>query len=220
MPERNGPAMMRLSDRREHPIDEHERLHGAFGRQQGLWNRTPSTCQSRVRSPAQSRAEMARMAHCKCAAGGTADLPRALCGGRGEALRHAAVRSSPAGALKRFGSLVAIFVHTSPPASEARHRQPQARRFFSEASSSRCRRSASAMAARRPPGARELVWINPDGVTEEDVFLLRARMVYRFVDVRPQHGESPSRAEDQVGLTTDAELACTLPDAHCSRRGR
>jgi hypothetical protein len=95
----------------------------------------------------------------------------------------------------------------------------QALRFYSEATSTRCRIAASATPASRAPDARDLNWVNPDHATEEDVFLLRARIVYRIVDVRPQNQEPPpSRAEDQIGFTTAETLACTLPEARCSQR--
>jgi hypothetical protein len=93
----------------------------------------------------------------------------------------------------------------------------QARHFFREAMSTRCRRTASVTPAKRVRNASDLNWVNPDGATEEDVFLLRTPTVYRIVDVRPQNDNSPpSRADDQIGFTTAEKLACTLPRASCS----
>jgi hypothetical protein len=95
----------------------------------------------------------------------------------------------------------------------------QARRFFGEAASLRCRRSASASPTRRLPEARSLTWINPDDATEEVVYLLRGRTVYRLVDVRPQKQEPrPSRAADRIGFATIEALACALPEARCFSR--
>jgi hypothetical protein len=95
----------------------------------------------------------------------------------------------------------------------------QAHRFFGEAASARCRRSASASFTRRLPAARRLTWVNPDDETEEDVYLLHGRAVFRLVDVRPQdHEPPPSRAADRIGFATIERLACVLPGARCSPR--
>jgi hypothetical protein len=92
----------------------------------------------------------------------------------------------------------------------------QASRFFSEASSVKCHRSGFARPATRPAKARNLIWVNPDGATEEDVFLLRGRRVYRIVDVRPQnHQPPPSRREKVTGIATVEALACNLPGVRC-----
>jgi hypothetical protein len=92
----------------------------------------------------------------------------------------------------------------------------QARRFFMQAAGARCRRSASTVTAGGPPGARYLNWVNPDGATEEDVYLNRRRVVYRVADVRPQdHNPPPSQAEDRVGFATLEALACAIPGAGC-----
>jgi hypothetical protein len=95
----------------------------------------------------------------------------------------------------------------------------QATRFFSEATSIRCHRSGSERLAELPSQARYLTWVNPDGATQEDVFVLRGRLVYRISDVRPQNDrQPPSSAEQEVGVATVEALACTLPGAKCSRR--
>jgi hypothetical protein len=92
----------------------------------------------------------------------------------------------------------------------------QARRFFMQATSVRCRQSASTLPAREPPDARDLKWVNPDGATQEDVYLRRGRVVYRLADVRPQnHKPPPSRAEDRVGWVTLETIACAIPRAGC-----
>jgi hypothetical protein len=61
----------------------------------------------------------------------------------------------------------------------------QARRFFAEATSPRCHLDGIERATPEPPQARNLIWVNPDNATQEDVFLLRAASVYRISDVRP-----------------------------------
>jgi hypothetical protein len=93
----------------------------------------------------------------------------------------------------------------------------QASRFFREATSVKCHRSGLVRPAARPAKARNLTWINPDGETEEDVFLRHGRLVYRIVDVRPQnHEPPPSRHEKAMGIATVEALACNLPGAVCS----
>jgi hypothetical protein len=95
----------------------------------------------------------------------------------------------------------------------------QADRFFAEATSARCRALGSTAPARRPFGARALVRVNPDGATEEDVYVRRGRIVYRVADVRPQdHDPGPSTAEDRAGVLTAEALACGLPDTGCPSR--
>jgi len=96
--------------------------------------------------------------------------------------------------------------------------QRQAQRFFAEATSDRCRSDASARPASQPPRARNLVWVNPDNVTQDDVFLLRGLRVYRIAEVRPAGAPTrPSVAQQQEGLSRVDTLACALPDASCPR---
>jgi len=90
----------------------------------------------------------------------------------------------------------------------------QAQRFVEEAPS--CHREGAAEPAVRPPSARNLTWINPEGLTQEDVFLRRGLLVYRIADVRPQRvSEAPTRGERDVGTATVDALACALPGANC-----
>jgi hypothetical protein len=92
----------------------------------------------------------------------------------------------------------------------------EARRFFDEVASVRCHRSGVERPAPRPPGARNLIWVNPDGVTEEDVFLLRGRAVYRIAEVRAGRNQTPRwSASQQTAVATINRLACTLPGAAC-----
>lgn len=94
----------------------------------------------------------------------------------------------------------------------------QARRFFDEASSATCHAAGIARPAAQPSNARTLVWVNPDGETEEDVFLLSRRLVYRIADVRPQRREPPpSEGEQEEGVATVEAYACDMTPARCQR---
>ncbi len=96
----------------------------------------------------------------------------------------------------------------------------QASRFFAQATGTRCHRDGTERAAARPPQARNLIWVNPDGPTQEDVFLLRGPRVYRIADVRPENrSHRSSNAAQQAGVARVNALACTLPDANCPRSG-
>jgi hypothetical protein len=89
-----------------------------------------------------------------------------------------------------------------------------ARRFFKAAASEHCHRYGSARPAEQPPQARDLIWDNPDGVIQQDVFLLRGSRVYRVSDV-PRGGGGYSTATWPGGIATMNRLACALPDAKC-----
>jgi hypothetical protein len=94
----------------------------------------------------------------------------------------------------------------------------QARLFFERATALHCHLSGTVQPAPRPPQARNLVWVNPDAVTEQDVFLLRGRLVYRIVDVRPgSHEAQRSSAARGVALASVDRLACTIAGADCPR---
>jgi hypothetical protein len=88
-----------------------------------------------------------------------------------------------------------------------------ARRFFAKASSGGCRQQAAAAAASSPSGARNLSWRNPDGLAEQDVFLLAGPAVYRISAVHPQGARPPSPSD---GLPTLDRLACILPGVRCA----
>jgi hypothetical protein len=96
-------------------------------------------------------------------------------------------------------------------------RVAQARDFFERASSARCRPAGVQMPASSPLHARDLVWLNPDDVFQEDVYLLRGQRVYRVGDVRqPQGGRmGPSVAERRVAFSIVNGLACALADSGC-----
>lgn len=94
----------------------------------------------------------------------------------------------------------------------------QARTLFEAAAGTRCRRAAKATLAASPPGARDLVWVNPDGPTEEDVLLLRGERVYRIADVGPGANHA-SAVKRRRGLRIVSRLACSLPAAGCTGSG-
>ena len=90
--------------------------------------------------------------------------------------------------------------------------------FFREAVSIGCRRQATVWPAVRLPDAGHLVWENPDRYMQEDTFLVRGNLVYRFADVRRPTGSTPAAEERAAFAITDA-LACQVPDARCLRSG-
>lgn len=92
-----------------------------------------------------------------------------------------------------------------------------AQRYLSLAGSRRCRARGEAQQAEHPARARDVSWVNPDGVEEVDVYVQRGPRVYRIADAPAQGGRSGTslgRALYTVNL-----LACLLPDAGCPTRG-
>jgi hypothetical protein len=92
----------------------------------------------------------------------------------------------------------------------------QAQSFFERAASTHCHRAATEREASRPPRARNLVWVNPDGPTQEDVYMLRGTRVYRVGEVRVER--QPAGVEQQAGVSRVNTLACALPGAACPGR--
>ncbi len=89
-----------------------------------------------------------------------------------------------------------------------------AQRFFALASAPGCRRSAHAQPSERPPLSRDLYWVNPDGASETDVYLVRGATVYRVGDAPAGPQASSATARERAFVTVDT-LACLLPDAQC-----
>lgn len=88
-----------------------------------------------------------------------------------------------------------------------------ARRFLELAGSGQCRQKAREQPSERPPRARNVSWVNPDGVTEVDLYMARGARVYRVADapaVSATSGPQLSRALYTIDL-----LACLLPEAGC-----
>jgi hypothetical protein len=97
----------------------------------------------------------------------------------------------------------------------------EAQRFFMQASDVSCHRQGGAWSPLRPPRARELLWVNPDDVLEQDVLLQRGRYVYRIVVVGRQSPPAlPARSETRAAVATADALACRLPDADCRPESR
>ena len=94
--------------------------------------------------------------------------------------------------------------------------------YVSEAASARCRLAAFAARVSAPLGGRAVVWENPDGYLQTDIFFARANVVYRLVAVASdsQHGERPTRANVGQLLRLPDGLACVLKDAGCPTRSR
>ncbi len=88
-----------------------------------------------------------------------------------------------------------------------------ARAFFELAASPRCHRKALREPTVYLSGARNLAWINPDEVEQNDVFLLRGARVYRVADVR---GLQTERLPLRVEAAIVDRFACRLPDARCA----
>lgn len=69
-----------------------------------------------------------------------------------------------------------LFVFPSPD---------DAARYVSQAASPRCRNGAASYAISQPARGRALVWTNPEGYLQADVFFSRANRAYRIVEVPP-----------------------------------
>ena len=93
---------------------------------------------------------------------------------------------------------------------DARH----ARAFFDLAAGTRCHRSGAPWPLSFPPQVRGLHWVNPDGASQEDLFLLRGTRVYRLSAVRL--ARTP-RVSLRVDFEVAQALACRLPAAGCGR---
>ncbi len=97
----------------------------------------------------------------------------------------------------------------------------QAHEFFEEAASTSCHRAGVVWPALSPPRARNLSWVNPDDAMQTDVFMLRGRRVYRVVAVRLEGASAETaQAERRIGARLTDTLACALPGAGCTARGR
>jgi hypothetical protein len=97
----------------------------------------------------------------------------------------------------------------------------RAQRFLALASSTRCRRNASPQGATSPPLARNLSWLNPEGVAQVDVFFARGARVYRIADAPSGQASGAARPGSLTrALLSIDTLACALPGAHCSTKGR
>ena len=90
--------------------------------------------------------------------------------------------------------------------------------YVNDAASALCRADAIATAISRPSGARAVIWANPEGYLQTDIYFARGRNVYRLAAVAPgAEGEHPRAAGIQQLLRVPASLACDLADARCGR---
>ena len=93
----------------------------------------------------------------------------------------------------------------------------QAKDFLARATSAHCRPNGVARRAPFPLHAYNLLWVNPDKATEQDVYFASGPRVYRVVDVRairPRPIRS-HRFEQEIGTVVVDLLACKLPGADC-----
>ncbi len=99
-----------------------------------------------------------------------------------------------------------------------RFRTPaQARALFNAASSAHCHEHGKTAPAFSPPGARNLVWVNPDAALQGDAFLLRGSTVYRVAVVHGRHSAARSASSQRPTTVAIANrLACELPAAACA----
>lgn len=97
-------------------------------------------------------------------------------------------------------------------------RSTDATRYVLSAASARCRPEARSYRLSAPSGARALVWTNPDGAREVDVFVARGNHAYRLVDVPPStYLQGPLRLTTWELLAVPQGLACRLAQVHCRR---
>jgi hypothetical protein len=97
------------------------------------------------------------------------------------------------------------------------HGAGDARRFVHAAASPRCRRQALAYRLSQPVAARALIWTNPDGAREADVFFSRGSRAYRVVDVLlPTYLDGPFRFDNRELIGAPQLLACQLTQADCA----
>jgi hypothetical protein len=92
----------------------------------------------------------------------------------------------------------------------------RARRFLALAAAPGCRDRASAHLAVRPPLARAISWLNPEGVAEGDIYLVRGTRVYRIADVPSGQAGNGAAALTRIPFATLEVLACQLPGAQCA----
>jgi hypothetical protein len=92
-----------------------------------------------------------------------------------------------------------------------------AARYVRRATSTRCRHAgAISHPVSAPTGAVSLVWDNPLGDLQGDVFFARGRRVYRVSSVPPGPADQRPRDVDVARLLeTPEQIACELTDAAC-----
>jgi hypothetical protein len=93
----------------------------------------------------------------------------------------------------------------------------QAERYVRQATSTRCRHHGTiSHPIAQPAGAASLVWDNPLGYLQADLFFARGNRAYRVGVVPPgSAGEAPDEADASGLLKTLQENACGLTGAGC-----
>lgn len=86
--------------------------------------------------------------------------------------------------------------------------------------SARCRHGAVAFAVNQPAGGRALVWTNPEGYLQADVFFSHGDRAYRVVEVPPGvQGLHPVNVHTRRLVEIPQVIACWLNDASCGTLG-
>lgn len=89
--------------------------------------------------------------------------------------------------------------------------------YVSDAASALCRFDAIAAAVSRPSGARAVIWENPEGWLQTDVYFARGVNVYRLAAVaQGPRGERPQTADFGQLVRVPENLACALANADCT----
>jgi hypothetical protein len=88
--------------------------------------------------------------------------------------------------------------------------------WVTSASSPECHQAAASSRAAEPAAARELVWRNPLGYVQTDVFFSIGTLAYRVSEV-PRDSPPASLAFNATAFATVGALACQIPRALCSR---
>jgi hypothetical protein len=95
-----------------------------------------------------------------------------------------------------------------------------AREFLVRAASPGCRAAAGATHARWPSGARNLRWVNPEGLVQADVMFARGPRVYRVAVVQSgRAARTPTPGDLRRAFRAVDTLACLLPAAACEIAG-
>jgi hypothetical protein len=97
-----------------------------------------------------------------------------------------------------------------PTAGDATH-------YVRQATAIRCRHvGAISHPIREPAGALSLIWDNPLGFLQGDIFFSRGRRAYRVSVVPPgSAGQAPGEVDATRLLETPEQIACALSDARC-----
>jgi hypothetical protein len=90
-----------------------------------------------------------------------------------------------------------------------------AARYVQEASSAKCHRRGIAGSASQPSDARTLLWSNPLGALQSDLFFARGDLAFRVVHVVRGDGTQPVRSEAPKLAVAAEQLACRIKLAGC-----